>query len=205
MLPPLIYSWHGILYHRILFMSVYNQSTLSLLFRENTQLNLQRLCDFLQQVFIANAPCIASKLCFIYCGDLFDQRYTCMLKASCCLLWKPHVCRHIHSFQLGCNGDYCNHRCMCISCIVADNKHRPESGLAAAGGSSQIRIIDFSSAAHISPPYPAYMPPSPDRVEHIEYRAPRWLSYAAFQRWRGSCVICLQSHPKSNRPAQDKP
>ena len=64
-LPPLIYSWHDILYHRIWFMSVYNQSTLSLPFGENPQLDLQRLRHFFHQAIIQHATCLILELCFV--------------------------------------------------------------------------------------------------------------------------------------------
>lgn len=57
--PPLVYCWHGTLYHRIQFMSVYNQSTLSLPFRENPQLKLQSLRHLFHQAVVQHTPRMA--------------------------------------------------------------------------------------------------------------------------------------------------
>lgn len=100
MLPPLIYSWHGILYHRIWFMSVYNQSTLSLPFRENPQLDLQCLRHFSHQALIQHTPRLILELCFVYRGDLLNQRDAGVLKASRRLPGQQHMSWHVHGFPL---------------------------------------------------------------------------------------------------------
>ena len=127
----------------------------------------------------------APTLYFINRGDLLSQRNAGLCKPGDGAPMQHHMRRHVHGFVPGCDGHNSDDRRMGIGSVVADNEHGPKPGLAAAGGRSQIRIVNIPSPAHLIPPLPAYKPLFPDRASCTSLPARSWPACASDRPWCG--------------------